>query len=362
MLKKLKFLIACAFVICAAMPATVYAENLTTPNIAAEAVARHTLTFNSNCTDDSYYISESSIDIPESEKYGSLPIPSRKGYDFLGWYTASDGGNKVSESTVMGSSDAVVYAHWTAYTITVNYMTDGAKTWRNYPEEVTTDCSKQEIAQSETVGYDESYPHANFGVLDVNRLTKAGYKTSHRWRVGSKDSSVMVVDTNWSEELATNATGKTMAKFLGVDAQLEQGNVTVNLYPYFFSDTYNSVTNGVTPASTMVEAYVPSLYSLIVPESVTLDGEGGSGEKTATLPVIVKGDIGLSQKVSVSTTPPTMKSSKAADVLASVETPKTVWNRDDSLSGIASNYTVKANLSPGNWSGTVSFVCSVSEN
>lgn len=29
---------------------------------------------------------------------------------------------------------------------------------------------------------------------------------------------------------------------------------------------------------------------------------------------------------------------------------------------ITSNYTVKANLTPGDWSGTVSFVCSVSEN
>lgn len=127
-------------------------------------------------------------------------------------------------------------------------------------------------------------------------------------------------------------------------------------------DSYNSVVNGVTPASTTVEAYVPTLYSLIVPESVTLGGNAGSGEKTATLPVMVKGDIGLSQEVNVSTTPPTMKSNKAADVLASVETPKAVWNRDDTLASITSTYTVKANLTPGDWSGTVSFVCSVSEN
>ena len=45
-----------------------------------------------------------------------------------------------------------------------------------------------------------------------------------------------------------------------------------------------------------------------------------------------------------------------------VETPKTTWKRDDALASITSNYTVKANLTPGDWSGTVSFVCSVSEN
>lgn len=115
----------------------------------------------------------------------------------------------------------------------------------------------------------------------------------------------------------------------------------------------------MTPASTTVEAYVPTLYSLIVPESVTLGGDAGSGDKTVTFPVMVKGDIGLSQEVNVSTTPPTMKSNKAADVLASVETPKTVWNRDDALASITSNYTVKANLTPGDWSGTVYFACTI---
>lgn len=141
MLKKLKFLIFCAFVVCAAMPATVYAESFTTQNAAVETITQHTLTFNPNCTDDSYFISESSIDIPESHKYGTLPVPSRKGYEFLGWYTASDGGNKVSESTVMGSSDTIVYAHWTAYTITINYHNDGAQTWHSYCANAVNSCT-----------------------------------------------------------------------------------------------------------------------------------------------------------------------------------------------------------------------------
>ena len=38
MLKKLKFLIFCAFVVCAAMPATVYAESFTTQNAAVETI------------------------------------------------------------------------------------------------------------------------------------------------------------------------------------------------------------------------------------------------------------------------------------------------------------------------------------
>ena len=45
-----------------------------------------------------------------------------------------------------------------------------------------------------------------------------------------------------------------------------------------------------------------------------------------------------------------------------VETPKTTWKRDDALASITSNYTVKANLPSGDWSGTVSFACTISGN
>lgn len=50
-------------------------------------------------------------------------------------------------------------------------------------------------------------------------------------------------------------------------------------------------------------------------------------------------------------------SKKAATILW-----QKAYDRGHALASITSNYTVKANLTPGDWSGTVSFVCSVSEN
>ncbi len=44
-------------------------------------------------------------------KLTSLPDATRDGYDFDGWYTAADGGNKITTSTVF-ENDAIVYAHW----------------------------------------------------------------------------------------------------------------------------------------------------------------------------------------------------------------------------------------------------------
>ena len=45
--------------------------------------------------------------------YGTLPTPTRSGYHFVGWYTATSGGSAVSSSTTMTStSGATIYARW----------------------------------------------------------------------------------------------------------------------------------------------------------------------------------------------------------------------------------------------------------
>lgn len=242
-------------------------------------------------------------------------------------------------------------------------MTDGAQTWRNWPQETITDCSQLEIAQTEIVRYDESYPHAQYGVLDVNRFSKSGYKTYNRWRVGSKESTLMVLDTSWTDERKDNATGRTVAEYLHVADQLEVGDIVVNLYPVFSLKGTNNANAVDKSVQTSVNAEIPSVYSLIVPESVTMTGGNGTGEKTATIPVTVKGDIGLTQKIIVKTTPPVMKYKNAADVTATVTAPKTQWDRTDALAnngdGTTSDYTVKATLTTGDWSGTAEFSCSI---
>lgn len=49
------------------------------------------------------------------KKIPVLPDASREGYTFDGWYTAPDGGSRISSSTVF-DADSTVYAHWTRIT------------------------------------------------------------------------------------------------------------------------------------------------------------------------------------------------------------------------------------------------------
>ena len=59
--------------------------------------------------------------------YGTLPTPTRAGYRFAGWYTASNGGNRVTETTRMGASSVTVYAHWATNSHTVTFNANGGK-------------------------------------------------------------------------------------------------------------------------------------------------------------------------------------------------------------------------------------------
>ena len=47
-----------------------------------------------------------------NDEYGDLPVPQREGYTFMGWYTEKEGGEQITENTLMGTSDNTVYAHW----------------------------------------------------------------------------------------------------------------------------------------------------------------------------------------------------------------------------------------------------------
>lgn len=55
--------------------------------------------------------------------YGTLATPTRKGYTFLGWYTAASDGTKIQSSTKMTkTSNHTLYAQWKGDPITINFQ------------------------------------------------------------------------------------------------------------------------------------------------------------------------------------------------------------------------------------------------
>lgn len=78
----------------------------------------YTATFNGNGGSTP---SPSSITKEYNTALGTLPTCSRTGYTFLGWYTASSDGTKISTTTVV-TKDITYYAQWSinSYTLTFN--------------------------------------------------------------------------------------------------------------------------------------------------------------------------------------------------------------------------------------------------
>lgn len=66
--------------------------------------------------------SDAKVAVDYKDSYGTLPEPSRDGYDFDGWYTEETGGTKIGATDpVEITKDTTIYAHWTANSYTIAY-------------------------------------------------------------------------------------------------------------------------------------------------------------------------------------------------------------------------------------------------
>ena len=82
----------------------------------------YTVTFNANGGSTP----TASKTVTYASTYGTLPTPTRDGYDFNGWYTAASGGSKITSSTTVSITAAqTLYAQWSAKTYTITYDANG---------------------------------------------------------------------------------------------------------------------------------------------------------------------------------------------------------------------------------------------
>ena len=92
----------------------------------------YTLMFNANGGE----CESSGRSVLKGGEYGELPVPTRTGYDFGGWFTASEGGSRVSDKTVAGG-DATLFAHWTPILYPITYVLGGGRNAAENPATYT---------------------------------------------------------------------------------------------------------------------------------------------------------------------------------------------------------------------------------
>ncbi|MBR4575932.1 MAG: InlB B-repeat-containing protein [Clostridia bacterium] len=73
------------------------------------SLKKYTVTFNPN----GGTVDPAVIQVPYGSAWGTLPVPVRTGYTFDGWFTAVDGGSRVTADTMLTEkAEQTVYAHW----------------------------------------------------------------------------------------------------------------------------------------------------------------------------------------------------------------------------------------------------------
>ena len=100
-----------------------------------EAMGKTALTFTAQWTANTYTITfdanggsctTASKSVTYASTYGDLPVPTREGYGFDGWFTAQNDGTKVTgNDTVTITADQTLYAHWKPGAYTITFETDG---------------------------------------------------------------------------------------------------------------------------------------------------------------------------------------------------------------------------------------------
>ena len=83
---------------------------------------RMTVTFNSN---GGRVVTPGSQDYVSGQTFGQFPVPTRRGYTFLGWWTEAAGGRRMTEETPVPDADMELFAHWSPITYYVRFHANG---------------------------------------------------------------------------------------------------------------------------------------------------------------------------------------------------------------------------------------------
>ncbi len=85
-------------------------------------VVTHTVTFIAN----GGYCEKTQETVTHGQSSVTLPMPTRAGYIFEGWWDSPEGGSRIRHNTVCTTADTVLYAHWREdNTVKVRLMYDG---------------------------------------------------------------------------------------------------------------------------------------------------------------------------------------------------------------------------------------------
>lgn len=264
----------------------------------------YTATFNGNGGGTP---SPSTITKTYGSELGTLPTCSRTGYTFLGWYTASSGGTKISSTTKI-TGTVTYYAQWSINSYTLTYDVNGGNavspasksvqygsTYGTLPTPTrastaqysytfagwytaATDGTQVTANTTMSAGNTTIYAHwtATTRSYTINYQTTYGSlnRTSQSVAYGSKGSCTLTMPANDAQYTytfqgwytAANGGGTKVGSELTLETPAIKGTVTYYAYvtrsTKSYTHTFNANGGGTVSPATITKAYDTALGTL----------------------------------------------------------------------------------------------------
>lgn len=225
-------------------------------------------------------VSTSSITVYQSKVYTGLPTPTRAGYTFNGWYSATSGGTKYTTSTEVttDASTQTLYAQWTPILLASKVSVGD---YVNYPVDYSN------VATNSDGGYlvSTSSAYTGWRVLSVSgntvRLVTAGIPMTyvHPATSSSGTTSVTALTTNFFST-AINSTS-TNYKFRRCGFKDSSGTTITSIsgLKTLFTNDYTQISSGTPKVQSMTKADLDAVWG-----STTENGEYVTSNNLLAIP------------------------------------------------------------------------------
>ncbi|CDE09098.1 putative uncharacterized protein [Bacillus sp. CAG:988] len=209
-----------------------------------------------------------------NSNYGTLPKPSRSGYNFLGWFTAKEGGTEVTSSTRMTTpKNHTLYAHWSVDSFTVTFNANGG----------SVSPSSKSVTYGATYGTLPTPSRTGYKFLGWYTSKTGGTKVTSSTKVtNGKNHTLYAQWSASSSSVIYNANGGSVSPS---SKSVTYGNTygtlpTPSRTGYKFLGWFTSITGGtqVTPSTKVTTTETHTIYAHWQANTftVTYDANGGS--------------------------------------------------------------------------------------
>jgi len=221
-------------------------------------------------------LASTSINSDYDSAYGTLPSPTRTGYDFAGWFTTASGGSQVTSATIC-AGDTTIYAHWNSkpYSITLNV--NGGNALSNPSVSAYYDGSYGTLPTPTKTGYDFTgwFTAANGGTQVTAATVCKGSATIYaQW---TAKNCTIILNVNGGDPLASPS----------INAYYDSAYGTLDSptrYGYTFEGWFTAVSGGSQVTSATICAGDTTLYAHWnrVTYTITYNVNGGNALSETT--------------------------------------------------------------------------------